>query len=135
MPSLWTKGFNSNPNALLSSRSADIGETATQHATLLSRMIVNIRRFLLPYLALLLSIHFLEASITAKNMLQPILRGKLILSKYTIIRVLAPILALKPLDLLASKFLGWSDKDGTTKLAFAVGLVLSTVSLVLQQRV
>jgi hypothetical protein len=130
VPSLWTTGFNSNPNALLSSRSADIGETAT----LLSRMIVIVRRFLLPYLTLLLSIHFLEASITAKNILQPILRGKL-MSKYMMIKILAPMLALKPLDMLASKIIGWSDKNRTTKLAFAVGLMVSAISLVLHQKV
>jgi len=130
VPSLWTTGFNSNPNALLSSRSADIGETAT----LLSRMIVIVRRFLLPYLTLLLSIHFLEASITAKNILQPILRGKL-MSKYMMIKILAPMLALKPLDMLASKIIGWSEKNRTTKLAFAVGLMVSAISLVLHQKV
>ncbi|KAK1736483.1 hypothetical protein QTG54_013083 [Skeletonema marinoi] len=131
LPSLWTTGFNSNPNALSSSRSADIGgETATVFA----RMLVNLRRFLLPYMTLLLSVYLLEVSITAKNILQPMLRGKFIISKYMMIRVLAPMLALKPLEFFASK-LGWGDKNGTTKLTFAVGLVLSTISLVLQRRV
>ncbi len=131
LPSLWTGGFNSNPNALLDSRSADAGgETLTVFA----RMIINVRRFLLPYLTLLLSIYFLEASITAKNMMRPILRGKLIISKYMLIRVLAlPMLALKPLDLLASKVPRWSDKNGTTKLAVAVGLVFSALALILQR--
>jgi len=116
---------------LPSFRSSDIGgETATVFA----KMLVNLRRFLLPYMTLLLSVYLLEVSITAKNVLQPILRGKFIISKYMMIRVLAPMLALKPLELLASK-LGWSDKNGTTKLTFAVGLVLSTISLVLQRRV
>ncbi len=131
LPSLWTTGFNSNSNAPLDSRSEDIGgETLTVFA----RMIINLRRFLLPYLTLLMSIYFLEVSVTAKNMLRPILRSKLIISKYMMIRVLAlPMLALKPLDLLASKVLGWSDKNGLTKLTFAVGLVLSTFALILQQ--
>jgi len=84
-------------------------------------------------MTLLLSVYLLEVSITAKNILQPMLRGKFIISKYMMIRVLTPMLSLKPLELLASK-LGW-DKNGTTKLAFAVGLVLSTISLVLQRRV
>lgn len=112
----------------------DIVETSSG----LVRMVVNLQRFgrfLVPYLTLLLSIHFLEASITAKNMFQPILRGKLMISKYIMIRLFAPLVALKLLDFLASKLLGWSDKNGTTKLTFAVGLVLSTISLVLRQRV
>jgi len=133
LPSLWTAGFNSNPNASLDSRSADTGG---DNVTVFARIIINLRRFLLPYLTLLLSIYFLEVSITAKNMMRPILRGKLITSKYMMIRVLAlPMLALKPLDLSASKVLGWSDKNGTTKLTFALGLVLSMFALILQQRV
>ena len=124
LPSLWTSGFNSNPNALLNSKSAGTGgETLTVFA----RMVVYLRRFLLPYLTLLMSMYFLEVSITAKNVLQPILRGKFI-------RALTPLLVLKPLDLLASKVLGWPEQSGTTKLSLAVGLVLSVISLVLRLR-
>ena len=131
LPSLWTTGFNSNPNALLNSRSADTGG---EPLTVFARMVVYLRRFMMPYLTLLMSIYFLEVSITTKNVLQPILRGKFIILKYTVIRALTPILVLKQLDLLASKVLGWPEQSGTAKLSLAVGLVLSMISLLLRLR-
>ncbi|KAL7498967.1 hypothetical protein ACHAWT_010016 [Skeletonema menzelii] len=131
LPSLWTTGFNSNPNALLNSGSADTGG---EPLTVFARMVVYLRRFMMPYLTLLMSIYFLEVSITTKNVLQPILRGKFIILKYTVIRALTPILVLKQLDLLASKVLGWPEQSGTAKLSLAVGLVLSMISLLLRLR-
>jgi hypothetical protein len=93
-------------------------------------MILTLRRVLIPYVTLLVSIHLLETSLSAKN----ILRGKLMISKYNMmVKVLAPLLVMKPLDFLATKLFR-SDKDRTTKLSTGIGLVLSAVSLVLRQR-
>lgn len=123
LPSLWTSGFNSNPKG---STSSDLGDASTA----LVKMILTLRRVLIPYVTLLVSIHLLETSLSAKN----ILRGKLLISKYNMmVKVLAPLLVMKPLDFLATKLFR-SDKDRTTKLSTGIGLVLSAVSLVLRQR-
>ena len=125
LPSLWTSGFNSNPKG---STSADhLGDASTA----LVKMILTLRRVLIPYMTLLLSIHLLETSLSAKNLL----RGKLMISKYNMMaKVLAPLLMIKPLDFLATKLFPSADKDRTTKLSIGIGLVLSAVSLVLRQR-
>lgn len=124
LPSLWTSGFNSNPNV---STSADLGDASTA----LAKMILTLRRVLIPYVTLLLSIHLLETSLSAKN----ILRGKLMITKYKmIVKVLAPLLVMKPLDFLATKLFRPADKDRTTKLSIGIGLILSAISLVLRRR-
>ena len=128
LPSLWTTGFNSNSNSLPSTNTED---NIRDSATVVARMAVTLRRLLLPYLTLLMSTQLLEASLTAKSMLPPILSRKL-LSKYMLMRILLPIIALKPLDLLAWKVLGAEDKYRTMKLTFGVGLMMSVVSLVLR---
>ncbi len=123
LPSLWTSGFNSNPKG---STSADLGDASTA----LVKMILTLRRVLIPYVTLLLSIHLLETSLSATN----ILRGKLMITKYNMmVKVLAPLLVMKPLDFLATKLFR-SDKDRTSKLSIGIGLILSAVSLVLRQR-
>lgn len=128
LPSLWTVGFNSNPEAgLLSSRSTDRG--GEMMTLLFLKMVVGLRRYLLPYVTLLLSIHFFEASLRAESILQPMLCGKL---THMMIRVFAPLLALKPLDSMSTKLLG-ANKNGTTKLTCIIGLVLSAASLVLRR--
>ena len=123
LPSLWTSGFNSNPKG----STADLGNSSTA----LVKMILTLRRVLIPYVTLLLSIHLLETSLSAKNLL----RGKLMITKYNMmVKVLAPLLVMKPLDFLATKLFRSADKDRTTKLSIGIGLVLSAVSLVLRQR-
>lgn len=132
LPSLWTTGFNSNSNSLPGTNIED--NNIRNGVTAIARMIVTLRRLLLPYLTLLVSAELLEASLTARSILSPILSRKL-LSKYMLIRILIPIIALKPLDLLASKVFGIEDKYRTTKLTVGVGLVMSVFSLVLRQLV
>ena len=124
LPSLWTSGFNSNPKG---STSADyLGDASTA----LAKLVLTLRRVLIPYMTLLLSIHLLETSLSAKN----ILRGKLLITKYNMmVKILAPLLVMKPLDFLATKLFR-SDKDRATKLSIGIGLMLSAVSLVLRQR-
>ena len=120
LPSLWTSGFNSNPKG---STSADhLGDASTA----LAKLVLTLRRVLIPYVTLLLSIHLLETSLSAKN----ILRGKLMISKFNIM----VMVAMKPLDFLATKLFRSADKDRTTKLSIGIGLILSAVSLVLRQR-
>ena len=109
-------------------------DTEGETLTVFARMVLNLRRFLLPYLTLLMSMYFLEVSLTTKNLLQPMIRGKFIILKHVMIRALTPILVLKPLDLLSSKVLGWTEQRGTLKLSLAVGLILSMISLVLRLR-
>ncbi len=107
-------------------------DTEGETLAVFARIVLNLRRFLLPYLTLLMSMYLLEVSLTTKNLLQPMIRGKFITFKYTMVRALTPILVLKPLDLLSSKVLGWTEQRGTMKLSLAVGLILSMISLVMR---
>ena len=127
-PTLWTGGFASTngKNNIGGSASNNNGNGDRRIANLL---VLYLRRYALAYLAMLLSTQMLVKS------LLPI--GKKVLpAKWVAVRILLPIVTLKPLNMLASfaerREIRWLQTNGTTKLATVLAVFVSAVSFALR---
>lgn len=137
LPSLWTGGFDANNNnggeekekASSSSRVVDGGRR--RHGAILAT-----RRYGPAYSMLLLSARLLATSLLSASKKG----GSLLFPKSAVASttLLLPLVALKPLGMLAEfavgqrSQMGWLDKNGMTKLAGAMAMLLTLVAFVLR---
>ena len=122
LPSLWTGGFNASQQNAGSVK--DGGEATTGVVGLLVKYL---RQYALAYLMLLASTELLARSLSAKKALS---------SKWVIVRVFLPLVALTPMRVFAAfagqRRLAWLNKNGTTKLASFVAMLMTLLACVLR---
>jgi len=122
LPSLWMGGFNANGQKL-SNTSSD----ATAKGIGNFPGIYYLRRYGLAYLMLLISSQLFITSLSV---------NKVMSSKWIAVRMLLPFVALKPMSMFASfaerRRIGWLNKNGTTKLASVMAVLMTILAFVLR---
>lgn len=120
LPTLWTGGFSSSRQKITSSDKQN-GETGRGIGN--SPVIRYMRHYGLAYLVLLLSSQLLGRPLSARQAFS---------SRWIAVRVLLPLVALKPMNMFASlaeqRKMRWANNNGTTKLASAVAAFMTLLA-------
>ena len=131
-PTLWTGGFASNYNG---KNNIGGGSSASDNngfggRTIANLLVLYLRRYALAYLMMLLSTQMLVKSVLPIS--KKVWSAKLVAS----VRILLPIVTLKPLTMVASlaerREVRWLQTNGTTKLATVLAVFISVVSFALR---
>jgi len=120
LPSLWTGGFDANDEKSkdYSSKNGD-----AENGIRMSPVTHYLRRHAFAYLVLLISSQLLTRSLSAKQATS---------SRWIALRVIIPLVSLKPMSILAS-FAGrrrmvWLNTNGTTKLASIIAALMTLLA-------
>ena len=131
-PTLWTGGFASNYNGKnnIGSGSSASDNNGFGGRTIANLLVLYLRRYALAYLMMVLSTQMLVKSVLPIS--KKVWSAKLVAS----VRILLPIVTLKPLTMVASlaerREIRWLQTNGTTKLATVLAVFISVVSFALR---
>jgi len=120
-PTLWTGGFNANS---ANNNMANGGEKNS----IANLIRINIRRYALAYMMILLSTQALAKSVLPAT--------KVWSAKYVVARIFLPIVTFQPINMLSSlaerRSIPWLKTNGTNKLAAIVAMLITAVSFALR---
>ena len=131
-PTLWTGGFASNYNGKnnIGSGSSASDNNGFGGRTIANLLVLYLRRYALAYLMMVLSTQMLVKSVL------PISKKVWSAKWVAAVRILLPIVTLKPLNIVASlaerREIRWLRTNGTTKLATVLAVFISVVSFALR---
>ena len=125
-PTLWTGGFASNNGRNIGGASGN--NNGNGDRTIANLLVLYLRRYALAYLMMLLSTQMLVKSLLPKK----VWSAKWVAA----VRILLPIVTLKPLNMVASfaerREIRWLRTNGTTKFATVLAVFISAVSFALR---
>ena len=127
-PTLWTGGFASNNGRNIGGASGN--NNGNGDRTIANLLVLYLRRYALAYLMMVLSTQMLVKSVL------PISKKVWSAKWVAAVRILLPIVTLKPLIIVASlaerREIRWLRTNGTTKLATVLAVFISVVSFALR---
>ena len=125
---MWTGGFASNNGKNNIGGNSASDNNGSGGRTIANLLVLYLRRYALAYLMMLLSTQMLVKSLLPKK----VWSAKWVAA----VRILLPIVTLKPLNMVASfaerREIRWLRTNGTTKVATVLAVFISAVSFALR---